>query len=102
MNEQDYGRSRSPFSELSFSEQQEMWRVWRAKPLQYQEIKTPVPEAAPEPVAEIISLGGGGMTKINLPEGKLERFHNPKFPKQYIERIEDVLKQKDEAFALLP
>lgn len=54
MNEQDYGRSRSPFSELSFSEQQEMWRVWRAKPLQYQEIKTPVPEAAPEPVAEII------------------------------------------------
>ena len=43
MNEQD--RSRSPFSELSLSQQQEMWRVWRAQPLEYQEMKT----AAPEP-----------------------------------------------------
>lgn len=55
-----------------------------------------------EELHSIISLGGGGMTKINLPDGKLERFHNPKFPQQYIERIEDVLRQKDEAFALLP
>ena len=54
-----------------------------------------------EELHSIISLGGGGMTKINLPQGKLERFHNPKFPQQYIERIEDVLRQKDEAFALL-
>ena len=54
-----------------------------------------------EELHSIISLGGGGMTKINLPNGKLERFHNPKFPQQYIERIEDVLKQKEEAFRLL-
>ena len=54
-----------------------------------------------EELHSIISLGGGGMTKINLPGGKLERFHNPKFPQQYIERIEDVLSQKDVAFALL-
>ena len=54
-----------------------------------------------EELHSIISLGGGGMTKINLPGGRLERFHNPKFPQQYIERIDDVLKQKDEAFALL-
>ncbi len=54
-----------------------------------------------EEIHSIVSLGGGAMTKINLPDGTLERFHNPKFPKQYIERIEDVLKQKDEAFALL-
>lgn len=54
-----------------------------------------------EELHSIISLGGGGMTKINLPGGKLERFHNPKFPQQYIERIDDVLRQKDEAFALL-
>ncbi len=49
----------------------------------------------------ILSLGGGGMTKINLPEGKLERFHNPKFPEQYIAQIDDVLRQKEELFALL-
>ena len=54
-----------------------------------------------EELHSIISLGGGGMTKINLPGGRLERFHNPKFPQQYIERIDDVLRQKDEAFALL-
>ncbi len=54
-----------------------------------------------EELCTIISLGGGGMTKINLPNGRLERFHNPKFPQQYIEKIEDVLKQKDAAFALL-
>ena len=41
------------------------------------------------------------MTKINRPDGTLERFHNPKFPGQYIDRLEDVLRQKDEAFALL-
>ena len=55
-----------------------------------------------EELHSIISLGGGGMTKINLADGKLERFHNPKFPQQYIERIEDILRQKEKAFALLP
>ena len=55
-----------------------------------------------EELHSIISLGGGGMTKINFANGKLERFHNPKFPQQYIERIEDILRQKEEAFALLP
>ena len=54
-----------------------------------------------EELCSIISLGGGGMTKINLPNGRLERFHNPKFPQQYLEKLEDVLRQKDEAFALL-
>lgn len=54
-----------------------------------------------EELHSVISLGGGGMTKINLPDGRLERFHNPKFPQQYIERIDDVLAQKDAAFRLL-
>ncbi len=54
-----------------------------------------------EEMHSIISLGGGAMTKINLPDGRLERFHNPKFPQQYIERIGDVMQQKDEAFRLL-
>lgn len=49
MNEQDMSRSRSPFAELSFSQQQEMWRIWRAKPLEYQEIKPAAPKAAPAP-----------------------------------------------------
>lgn len=54
-----------------------------------------------EELHTIISLGGGGMTKLNLPDGKLERLHNPKFPQQYIERIDEVLRQKDAAFSLL-
>lgn len=52
-----------------------------------------------EELHSILSLGGGAMTKINLPNGKLERFHNPKFPQDYIARIDDVLAQKDSAFA---
>lgn len=50
-----------------------------------------------EEMHSIVSLGGGAMTKINLPDGRLERFHNPKFPQQYLERIDDVLAQKDAA-----
>ena len=54
-----------------------------------------------EEVHTILSLGGGGMNKVNLPNGRLERFHNPKFPEQYIEMIDDVCKQKEEMFALM-
>ena len=54
-----------------------------------------------EEVHTIISLGGGGMNKVNLPGGKIERFHNPKFPEQYIEMIDNVLKQKEELFTLM-
>ena len=54
-----------------------------------------------EEVHTIVSLGGGGMNKVNLPDGSLRRFHNPKFPEQYIQMIDDVLAQKEELFALL-
>ena len=54
-----------------------------------------------EEVHTILSLGGGGMNKVNLPDGTLQRFHNPKFPEQYIAQIGDVLKQKEELFRLL-
>lgn len=54
-----------------------------------------------EEIHTILSLGGGGMNKVNLPDGKLTRFHNPKFPEQYIELLPNVLKQKEELFALL-
>ena len=54
-----------------------------------------------EELHTILSLGGGGMNKVNLPEGKLERFHNPKFPEQYIEQLDSVLTQKEALFHLL-
>ena len=54
-----------------------------------------------EEMHTIISLGGGGMNKVNLPSGRLQRFHNPKFPEQYIEMLDTVLKQKEALFQLL-
>ena len=54
-----------------------------------------------EEVHTILSLGGGGMNKVNFPDGSLQRFHNPKFPEQYIEMIDDVLRQKQELFELM-
>ena len=54
-----------------------------------------------EELHTILSLGGGGMNKVNLPDGRLQRFHNPKFPEQYIELIDSVLRQKEELFCLL-
>ena len=54
-----------------------------------------------EEVHTILSLGGGGMNKVNLPGGKIQRFHNHKFPEQYIEMLPDVLRQKEEMFELM-
>ena len=54
-----------------------------------------------EEVHTILSLGGGGMNKVNLPEGRLQRFHNPKFPEEYIRQLDSVLEQKKELFRLL-
>ena len=54
-----------------------------------------------EELHTILSLGGGGMNKVNLPDGTLQRFHNPKFPEQYIEQLDSVLAQKEELFKLI-
>ena len=54
-----------------------------------------------EELHTILSLGGGGMIKVNLPDGTLQRFHNPKFPEQYIEMIDSVLDGKKKLFELL-
>lgn len=54
-----------------------------------------------EELHTILSVGGGGMNKVNLPDGRLQRFHNPKFPEQYIEMIDSVLAQKQELFQLM-
>ena len=54
-----------------------------------------------EELHSILSLGGAGMSKINLSPTKLERFHNPKFPSEYINRFDDVLAQKERMLELL-
>jgi oxygen-independent coproporphyrinogen-3 oxidase len=54
-----------------------------------------------EEVHTILSLGGGGMNKINFPDGSLQRFHNPKFPEQYIEMLSQVLDDKKRLFELM-
>ena len=54
-----------------------------------------------EELHTIVSLGGGGMNKANLPDGTLQRFHNPKFPEQYIDQLDSVLSQKEELFQLI-
>ena len=54
-----------------------------------------------EEVHTILSLGGGGMNKVNLPDGSLQRFHNPKFPEQYIEMLPQVLADKQQLFDLM-
>ena len=54
-----------------------------------------------EELHTILSLGGGGMSKVNLPGGRIERFHNPKFPEQYLEMLDSVLEQKRELFELM-
>ena len=54
-----------------------------------------------EELHTILSLGGGGMNKVNLPDGTLQRFHNPKFPEQYIDQLDSVLQQKQEMFQLM-
>ena len=54
-----------------------------------------------EEVHTILSLGGGGMNKVNLPDGSLQRFHNPKFPEQYIEMLPQVLEDKKRLFELM-
>ena len=54
-----------------------------------------------EEIHTILSLGGGGMNKVNLPDGTLQRFHNPKFPEQYIELLPQVLEDKKQLFELM-
>ena len=51
-----------------------------------------------EELHSILSLGGGGMSKLNLPGGRLVRFHNPKYPKEYITRLEDTLESHRKFF----
>src|SRR5699024_2045171 len=54
-----------------------------------------------EELHTILSLGGGGRTKVNLGPGQLQRVHNPKSPADYVARIDQILGQKEQILALL-
>ena len=54
-----------------------------------------------EELHSIVALGGGAVSKVNLPGGRLERFANPKYPQQYLERPQAVLDGKKALFELL-
>ena len=54
-----------------------------------------------EEVHTIVSVGGGSISKLNFPDGRLVRFPNPKFPEQYIEMLPTVLEKKKEMFELM-
>ena len=54
-----------------------------------------------EELHSIVALGGGAMSKVNLPGGRLERFPNPKYPQQYLERGDALLEDKARLFRML-
>ena len=48
-----------------------------------------------EELHSILALGAGGSTKLTNPEtGKIVRLTNPKYPQQYLERIDTLCKEK--------
>lgn len=50
-----------------------------------------------EELHSILALGAGGSTKLTNPAtGKIVRITNPKYPQQYLERIEELCQAKAE------
>jgi len=49
----------------------------------------------------VLSAGGGGMTKVLLPGGRLYRRHNPKYPSEYLGQLDDTLAACREVFRVL-
>ena len=54
-----------------------------------------------EELHSILSLGGGGVSKVNLPGDKLELLSNPKYPREYLERLDDTLDAHRTFFRML-
>lgn len=48
-----------------------------------------------EELHSVLALGGGAVTKVIDPGGKLTRYANPKYPKEYLERIDAILREKE-------
>lgn len=50
-----------------------------------------------EELQSILSLGGGGVTKlVNNSTGSIERRANPKYPQEYLTRIDQICKEKED------
>lgn len=49
-----------------------------------------------EEIQTIISCGAGGVTKVVGPQGQLKRIYNYKYPTEYVNNFETILKRKDE------
>ncbi len=47
-----------------------------------------------EELHSVLALGGGGVSKLRLPDGKLLRLHNPKYPREYLSQFESVLESR--------
>ncbi len=47
-----------------------------------------------EELCSIISMGGGASTKLCCGSGRIERMFDPKYPKEYIESIENIITEK--------
>ena len=43
---------------------------------------------------DILAMGGGASTKLTAPGGKVQRSFCPKYPKEYIEKIDEVCAKK--------
>lgn len=48
-----------------------------------------------EELHSVLALGGGAVTKVIDGDGKLTRYANPKYPKEYLERIEQIIAEKE-------
>ena len=49
-----------------------------------------------EELCTILAMGGGGSTKlVDRKSGRVERIFDPKYPKEYTERMEKILSDKE-------
>ncbi len=50
-----------------------------------------------EELQSILSLGGGGVTKlVDTEQGRIERHANPKYPHEYLDRIDQICREKED------
>ncbi len=50
-----------------------------------------------EELQSILSLGGGGVTKlVDTERGRIERRANPKYPHEYLDRIDQICREKED------
>ena len=50
-----------------------------------------------EELHSVLALGGGGVTKlVDQAAGTVARHTNPKYPKEYLERLEDILAERED------